>query len=389
MGQESIKSALSSPGASTSRSLQRTSGALLCWLRSQPGRYSSTLAIILLFATTLRYGIGVYPNLDRMLDLAVNWQSPISPRWREDFWVSSPVSAWIAGVLGLNEPRWFLCFHAALALVALSLPFALPRLRRQPRQAQLVLLVFAAGPVGAILFTWFGSYDAVSVLAIVIAILTRTELLRLLGWFLLAFNHNALGLAALLLSVPLIVATTSRANRTAGFRLVALATCGVLGGFMANTLLMRAWGAETSRLDFFHRVGFETFVHTALMQAPLIAFSAIGVGWLILMDRRIRSRVDTRIMLGLAVIATVVIPVITLDQSRVLGLALLAPMLIWAITAAEHYPAATLQGLWRTWRLPALLVPVVLVWYQGFIAVGWTWFLGLGPVLQAIAALPG
>lgn len=359
------------------------------WVKASADHYALTLAVVLLVATMLRYGIGIYPNLDRMVDLAVNWRDPVSPTWREDFWVSSPVSAWSAGVLGLTEPRWFLLFHAGLAVVALLLPFALPSVRRHPRRAQLVFVVMAAGPIGAVLFSWLGSYDAICAIAIVLAALSRSTLLRCLGWFILAFNHAALGLAALLLCIPLMLLASPGTQAWSRLRVPALATVSVLVGFAANTQLMRTWGAETSRLDFFTRVGFETYVHLALMAAPVIAFSALGVGWLVLTDSRVRCRRDGRVMLGVAITATVVIPLITLDQSRVLGLALLAPMLLWALAASDHYQPQMLKGLWRTWRIPAVLVPVVLVWYQGFVVPGWTWFLGLPPVLATLRALPG
>lgn len=359
------------------------------WLIASPSRYASTLALALLLATALRYGVGIYPNLNRMVDLAANWQAPVSPAWREDFWISSPLSAWTAGVLGLTEPRSFLLFHAALAILALLLPFALPAVRNNTRRAQLVFLVLAAGPIGAVLFSWLGSYDAVSVLAIVVATLSRSTVLRCLGWFILAFNHNALGMTALLLSLPIMVLS----SRTSGPGPRIPAPLWLLGsvilGLTANTLLMDAWGAESSRLDFFYRVGFETYVHLALAAAPIIAFSSLGVGWLIIADSRVRSRSDGRLMLGTAVVATIVIPLVTLDQSRVLGLGLLAPVLLWATAAADHYQANTITGLWHTWRIPALVVPVVLVWYQGFVVPGWTWFLGVDPVVQVIQALPG
>ena len=371
------------------RYAQKITNAGRRWVLSRPGRYATALAIVLLIATIARYGIGLYPNLNRMLDLAINWQHPVSPRWQEDFWVNSPVSAWVAGVLGLTEPRWFLIFHVVLATAALTLPFALPRLRRDPQQAQLVFLVLAAGPAGAVLFSWFGSYDPVSVIGLVLAILARADALRFLGWLVLTFNHNALGLTVIVLSLPLMLLTGRRALQRISIRPTAIALCGVLAGFTANTILMRIWGAETSRLDFFLRVGFETFVHSALRAAPLLAFSALGVGWLLLLDRRIRSWTVTRIMLGVAVVASLIIPILTLDQSRVLGLTLLGPMLLWTTLAVDHYPVKVLTGVWRTWRVPAVLVPVVLVWYQGFIVPGWTWFLGLDPVLQALAILPG
>lgn len=366
----------------------RLSDRLWEWMDAGPWRYCLSLSAVLVCATLIRYGFGVYPDALRMLDLAVHWRDPVSAQWPEDFWVSSPVSAWVAGVLGLSTRRSFLFFHAFIAVFALVWGLLIPRVRRNRHHSQLVFLVLAGGPVGAILLGWIGSYDPVSVLAIVVATLSKTLSWRLLGWLVLAFNHNALSLAALACSVPLLVYAERTRTRTGIVAVACSVIAAVAVGIGLNSLLMAHWGAQTSRMDVFERVGFETFVSLALMTAPLIAFSGLGAGWLIILDRRLRRRPAGTIALVTAIVATCVIPFIALDQSRVLGLALLAPMLLWTCAAAG-YPPNLISRVWKTWRVPVLVVPVVLVIHYGFTSPGWSGYLGFQPIVNLVRALPG
>lgn len=356
---------------------------------ARPGVLVGGLAVGLLLSALVKYGWGLFPAFDRMQQIALTWQSPVDPNLSEDYLIASPVSAVVAGVLGLSGARAFLLLHLALVVIALVLPFGMPAVRTDRSRARLVFLVLVGGPVAAVLVTWLGSYDAVSVIAMSVAALARWRWVALAGWLLLAFNHGQLAVAALLLSLPILLWSLRLTPRRHRVLTTVAPAVAVAAGIGLNTVLLIVWGADASRFDVVLRVGFETFARLALATWPLILFSALGAGWFLLLDRRVRRRADGRIMLVTALVAAVALPLVSLDQSRIPGLALLTPLLIWTGVVTTDYPAPLVRRLWQRWWIPALITPVVLVYVHGLVFPGWSGYLGLGPVDALLKLLPG
>jgi hypothetical protein len=356
---------------------------------TRPMVFAGALALLLLAVALAKYWWGLFPAFDRMRQIAMNWQSPADPNLNEDYLLASPVSALLAGILGLSGSRGFLLLHLFLVALALCLPFLMPAVRTSRTRAHLVFVLLVGGPIAAVLVTWLGSYDAVSVIAMTIAALARWRMVALVGWLLLAFNHGQLAVAALLLSLPILL-WSMREQAPRQKWIAVLAPVAVIGlGIALNTALLTSWGANSSRFEVVLRVGLETFTRISLMYAPLIVFSVLGAGWFLLLEPRIRRSVDGRIMLVTALVAAVVLPLISLDQSRIPGLALLVPLLIWTGVLSAEYPPKYLERLWRRWWIPALITPVVLVYVHGLVYPGWSGYLGLGPVDALLKVLPG
>jgi hypothetical protein len=125
--------------------------------------------------------------------------------------LDSPASAALAGILHLVTAREYLAFHLVLACVAIVVPFYLDALRRSPELRLAVALLLVGGTVPALLLSWVGSYDPVSIGSAAVAALASNPVVRALAWMVFAFNNAPEAAIALVIFAVVLWADSGRA----------------------------------------------------------------------------------------------------------------------------------------------------------------------------------
>jgi hypothetical protein len=332
-------------------------GALLAWL-------------VVIVVGFVKYGFGVYPSWPFYHQIAVQWQDPaLEPP--ADYLYSNPVSAWLAGVLGLQTYRQFFFWHVALVVLALGLPFFMPAVRKVIGQRRVMLMIIVGGPLLPVLAEWIMSYDPVTIMAATVAALARHRILAWAGWVLMAFNHAPLAEVGLLLSIPIVLLIGGRSGlKDSVVRVIGSVVSVVIGVLLINALVS-AWGGSTSRLEWLQARGLETFWNHYIIWVPLIFFSALGVGWLILTDSSMRGNRVVRALLLEALIVSIVIPLIVEDASRDIALAMMVPLFLWIASSRATVGDRALLQVWERYRIAAVIIPIILVWQGTLIYLGW------------------
>ncbi len=336
----------------------------------------------------LKYGAGVYPASDRMMALAANMGNPhASPLLQppDDFRLASPVSALLAGFLHLSGARAYLGFHLILALGALCVPYAMAKVRRAPLLRTTITLLLIGGAIPAVLLNWVGGYDAVTIGAAAVAVFAEMPAVAALGWMLLALNN----LPIALLSLLVVGGYKAYLHGRAALVDLAASAGGVVVGGLAITALLHHWGVTTTRLSVFTDVySNDRFLNGLFDYAPIILATAFGVGWILLSAREVRSLRGTSILLGSGVAASFLIPLIAVDESRVVA-SVLYPVLL--VAAVEIHAQLDVQRLHRVLDrcLPAALLFVMpLAWDGQLVYAGWRHLVELLAFLAHGGVLP-
>ena len=349
-----------------------------------PWAVTSALAGAAVAIVTVKYGLTWHPEWARLHDAALNWTSMKDSALitAGDRALLSNVSlAWVAGALQATSVRAYFVLCWSAAVVALLLPFAMRW--RSPSFARLAFVIIAGGSLAPVLLAWVGGYDAIVAIGAVIAALSRRPWLSAAGWLLMGFSHSVVALAALLLWAPVVWAGGRDTARARGTR-IATGAVAVLIGWLAIRSVTDAWGGSTDRYALFSAIDPTAIAASYLSAAPLVLFGALGVGWLLMLDQRIWSLRSTRTMLVVALVAAVGLPLLAVDQTRIVALALIAAILAWiddAAEAADLTPGTDGGRLWPTWAVAAAIVPVPVVWMGAVLYPGW------GPIDDWIALL--
>lgn len=147
--------------------------------------------VVALFWAVFRSGAGVYPALDWYLPVVAQWPKRSSAEF-ESYLSDSPIGIIIANMLGATTESGFLILSfvaSVISLVVLAVWVALQvETSDKWRGARLAVLA----PIGAVMFTWIGSYDAYTVAAWAIALFAWRyghKSLFILTGVLLGFQH--------------------------------------------------------------------------------------------------------------------------------------------------------------------------------------------------------
>ena len=93
---------------------------------------------------------------------------------------------------------------------------------------------------------------------------------------------------------------------------------------------------------------------------PVLIFSALGVGWIVLLDKQLLKNPVSKILIAQGIITPIFVSFIALDQSRVTAVLLFAPILVFATHAGQLFSEADLRRVWNRYWLVAVIVPVPL-----------------------------
>ena len=257
--------------------------------------------------------------------------------------------------------------------------------RLTPWLPRVLFVIVAGGAVAPVLLSWVGSYDALVVIAATIAALSRNRWCSAAGWSLLAVAHSTVAALALLLWLPMAWVThTHEAVRRRALRLV-LAIVAVGVGWLAMRAVADSWGGSTDRWQLFLRLNATDVLNAYAAGWPLVLFGALGVTWVILLQRDVLRSVPGRLLLAEALLAALIIPLIAVDETRITVLCLLASTLTWGAWTARMAPTIpAIDAHWRMLAIAAAVVPVIVVWQGVVLYPGWD----LSQTLQAAGITP-
>ena len=285
---------------------------ILTWLL---GRGSPTYAILVLALSLVKYGAGLYPSWNLEQALAQNWRDPHSSPLLQpfaDFRLVDPVSPIAAAWLHLTGDRAYLGFHLILALGAIVTPFALPAVRRTAELRLAIGLLVIGGAIPAVLLSWIGSYDPVTLAAAAVAALALNPVVAGVAWGVFAFNNAPEATVAFAVFAVVLYCDQ---RRPALLRL-GISAAGFIAGYIAIQIVTSQWGGATSQLALSQHYGLSRLTATSENFWPLIFVSTLGAGWIFVTSRDVRALLPVRLFTGLAVLGSIVLA-FGLDDTRV------------------------------------------------------------------------
>lgn len=317
-----------------------------------------------------------------MFEVSENWNDPMSgplvSRPLQDYVVANALPAMLLGAVGLHGLYSFALAGVLIAALVVAVPFVMPVARTSPQLTRLLFVLIAGGPLLPILFHRIGGYDAAFLAAIVVAAMARDPRVRALGWLGAGFqqSQNAVVAAAFLLAFLVLAGRARKAS--------VLPVLAVGAGWLLSQAWIAALGVQTLRTDLFFRYPLSTFVDTLIASLPLSIFGVLGIGWVVLLDSSVRGLRETRVLLLLAIVASLTLPLVALDASRIPALAMLPVVLTWAVIVAKEQPVAVVEQLWRRYAVAAVVVPVVMVMNGVAIDYGYRHYLGFRAFLLGL-----
>lgn len=327
-------------------------------------------AAVVVGLSLVKYGLGIYPSFVAMDSFAQHWQHPMATpavHGNAGYLLGSPVAAVAAGLLHLTSLRGYLGFSALLACAAIAAPFATRAVRHSGELRLGVALLVVGGAVPALLLDWVGSYDPVSMAAAAVAALASNPAVSACAWAVFAFNNAPQ--AALALVVYALVLWAD--GRWAAVARVAAGGAGALAGYIGIRWLTASWGGGVSQVTLAGQDGLDVFGRDVLGYWPVIVFSALGVGWLLLLDPRVRRLVAARVFFDAAVVIALFLPLLVLDASRIVAGTLWPGMLLAVQLAVVRLGPGPARSCMARLLPAALVVVVVLDWDGSLVYAGW------------------
>jgi hypothetical protein len=297
-------------------------------------------------------------------------QSPFHPPplHGEGYIVTSPVTPVLAHVLhATGSTSTLAVFHLALIVVAVGGSLAYVHRVEGDLTARLSIVALFCGPLGAILFTWIGVEDPVTVAVATILVTTRRPRTAALAALVLGINHFEQG--TVIVATLLVLDVADRFRLRPKHLFVPAVACLAIGRAVVWTYIRVCHiNGSFDRLAWLREVGPAHMAHQAATSAPVLVLSLFAAWWIfvVVIGRGIWDR-DRRLALAFAVALGFVLGIVvfTLDETRVFAL-LSWPITLWSIRwAVANLRHDHLKRI-ATWCLLAgLLVPFRLDVYAG------------------------
>jgi len=309
-------------------------------------------------AAIVLHGVGTVPLVDVHLAIARDPMAPLHELGRRGYLLHSPGLVLLAYALHATTKLTFAALGLVIAGLGLAWQVWLARRHHGDAGARMLAIAWFAGPLAAVLVTWLGQPDPITVVAAGTLVLARARPLLVLAGFVLGFNHFEAGVP-MIASAGLLLVVERRAWLD-----TVLAGLGLAGGKLA----LFAWQAAhdqdpISRLAYVRETGWERYVISALGNVPAWLYSTFSVAWPLVAVAFVGAgRGVRRAMLASALLAAIT-ALATLDPTRVFAL-VSWPLVVFAVTRRADLRA----GAWV--MLAALVIPRVLVWEGGVIASG-------------------
>ena len=322
-------------------------------------------AIALPLVLLVKYGFGLHPQSFRFSDAAAQWPDVAGPSLLavgDRALLSNSAPSWIAGTLQLTSENAYISLSAVFTLFAISGPLLLRMNSRNASFTRLYFIVAAGGALAPVLLMWVGGYDALLVCGLVLGVLGSRRWISLIGWVLAAITHSSVAVpAALLFSVYLM--WNSGTWRQSFERRRAIDACVGAGlGYLAIHWLTDLWGGSTDRFTLFKQIPFEAILSSYANSLPVLIVSGIGIAWFLSLFGSIRRLRCTQHFYLLAMFTIALIPLIAVDQTRIIALCLTPVTLAWIETLSAQLSAQEVKKVWTRMLVPAILAPIGVVW---------------------------
>lgn len=337
------------------------------WCAGSPKRTAIFLGLLVALVGVLKYGIAVWPGWPTLFDAAANWRNPIDGvllQPPQDYVLSSSILSIALGALHITTQTPYLTVYVFVGLLAVLSPFLMPETLRNPQQARLLYILLAGGPIVALMLTGIGGYDALTVVAMSVAVLSSRWWVVALGWYLVGLNHSALGLIALGIWALTLLANDSAPEGTFNsnrIRRLLMSLIAASAGALTMYLITQQWGGTTSRWEVYRLYEISYYLNALIAGLPLVIFSALGVGWVVLLDSSVRRQRSTRVVLSSAVLASFALPLVALDHTRAIAIVLYPAVLLWAKVMTRQLPRRDVNRLWSRYGIAATIIPVVVL----------------------------
>lgn len=328
---------------------------------ASPRLYSATLGLLVAFIGVVKYGIDIFPGWINLFTVSQNLTEPrISPilAGDQDYILSSSTSAVILGLIPGSNQFIFVTGSVTLTFIALFLPFLSPRISLSKNTSRLLFIFIAGSALLPLLLTWIGSYDPVTVIGITLALGFHNRLVSIVGWIIAGFNHSPLGSISLIAVGVIYWSVPHDDSMESRIKPILIGLIGLLIGILLNTALMSYWGGVTSRWELFRNYDLSFYVNNTIAAMPVLIFSALGVGWLVLLRPSWLKHTATKSLVTLGIIAPVLASLTTLDQSRVTAVALFAPIFAFTILSTQIISPMEVRRVWKNLALAAAVIPI-------------------------------
>ena len=338
-----------------------------------PIRSSLLLAALLAAVGVAKYGLGMWPGWENLYQVAVNWQSPTSGSLvqpPQDYILANAIPNVFLGALRLDSRPVYVSIQVVLALVAIAIPFVMPVVRESIQTSRLTFAMLAGGPALALLLSWVGGYDAICVIGATLAVLARNSWTSAAGWFIFALGHSTLSIVTFVCWVLLICAGGLISQGRDSIRRSFFAAVGIALGSTAVWAMTESWGGVTSRFEAFRLYTPDYYINAWIAGMPMILFSALGVGWIIFLDKSLRRTRPVRVLLLITVLLSFTLPLLVLDETRTLALVMTPLTLAWVSSARRLHGVETINLVWRRYGVAAAIIPITVVWSGQFLPMG-------------------
>lgn len=286
------------------------------------------LVAVLLLATLVKTGIWFMPNLDSTAMIASN--PFVNPFTNPDahYLLTSWLGLYVAWLLGATSERLLFCYFLLFSMLFSALFMRLLLTRLPDAAARSALVLFTLLPVSGTAYFWVG-IDGITLCLMTVALLLRdrSPLLLVPTGILLGMQHFEQGLfsfgavlAALLLG-RLWRNNTEDRHGVAGYTLrwALCVLAGVIVGKIMLQLLFQHYGLHlnSGRL-YWMRQHLPALISQTLLHLHLVLWSALGLGWVVVLAWLERGKSAWPMLLALA--GLLLLLPISGDQTRVLAL---------------------------------------------------------------------
>jgi hypothetical protein len=331
---------------------------------SHPARTSVLLGALIGAVGLAKYGLVMWPGWTNLFEVTQNWQDPtvgslVQPP--QDYVLANAVPNVILGALHLGAQPVYVSIQVALAFAAVVLPFLMPVVRESAHTSRLAFTMLAGGPALALLLTWIGGYDTICVIGATLAVLSRNRWSAAAGWLIFAVGHSSLALITFACwGLLMMVGQLVKVDRDFIARIF-LGVGGIVVGSGIVWAATESWGGITSRLEAFQLYALDYYVNAWIAGMPLILFSALGVGWIVLLDKSLRRSRAVVTLLAIALVIGIALPLVALDETRTLAIVLTPLVLAWVGSARRLHSDEAVQQIWSRYGIAAVIVPIVIV----------------------------
>lgn len=296
----------------------------------------------------LRTPAGLIPYVDAYVEFAKAWPASVLSV-EQEYIRSSAVGQLVYGLIPWHSLAAFVTLHAvALGLALVALAWWLSRISTEGLRISRILVL---GPIGAVLVAWVGSYDAFTVLLVVLLMIALTADRRIIAavvGIVLGFQHFEQSVVILVsLALYAWLVRRDRLEWDPTLPGILLALGGVVVGKVALAAFLAQQGFSSAGGRLWWVQGDRLSVYLDQLQAtwPVLLWSLFAGSWLVLIAWASRAR-PGRWTLLLCFVPALLASAIAEDHTRLFALTAwpLLMLLMLRLAAGESQAGEAVPG---------------------------------------------